>query len=289
MESALGESIIVSSNRTSGNERPSQRRRYVIWGLLTLPFLVLLVVTPGIMKSRLASLESSPVRSSKAPSSALIASANRSVPRAPVLAIIADYDNCWDSLSQTNPALKHGGLVTRARYNAAMRFIDAVKSIAAGRERIILFVGSERQSLGMDKILASRFGNGLALGPDGAFEKWAKTNKQHGWELNKALLADGSEPFSAWNNVSKTFETGTHKEVKRRIVENSLRQLQDLELVDVYFFESHEKNLDYIRERVVVPRNIHFFTVFYDEYMFSSLHFNPIKAKDRHGRSWTLQ
>eukprot|EP00928_Gymnodinium_smaydae_P069012 TRINITY_DN5235_c0_g2_i1.p1 TRINITY_DN5235_c0_g2~~TRINITY_DN5235_c0_g2_i1.p1 ORF type:complete len:301 (+),score=26.83 TRINITY_DN5235_c0_g2_i1:218-1120(+) len=299
MALAFGESVIISFDRSAADEKRLRRRRYLTWCLLSLPFLLLLMAAPGALKTRLLSSELASPERGRGATSAVAPPPNASIlplrsqtQWAPVLAIMAGYDNCWDSISVTNPMNMHKrSSFTRVAQVAALRLIRAVATVAAGRERVILFVGSVRQSVAVDRSLSAVYRNGAALGPNGAFEAWVARNKHRKWELNKALLADGSEPFSAWENSSKTYARARQEEIKVRIVENNLRHLQGLGPVDVYFFDALESHLDYVHAHAAIPSNINFHSVFYDAYSYGlgdGQSFMPIVGKDNSGRLWKL-
>eukprot|EP00928_Gymnodinium_smaydae_P071131 TRINITY_DN54802_c0_g1_i1.p1 TRINITY_DN54802_c0_g1~~TRINITY_DN54802_c0_g1_i1.p1 ORF type:complete len:327 (+),score=37.13 TRINITY_DN54802_c0_g1_i1:64-1044(+) len=317
------DSVIVSSSQASAcynsaEEKRLHRRRYVTLCLLIVALVALLVPGPKTLKALLASrnvpaseqgsaVTHAPSRAREVPAAearkdaaaskplpttdAIVRPVGMQTQRAPVLAIIADYDNCWDIISQTNPSFHQATWYSDIQYFSAMRLIRAVSNIVAGRQRVILFVGSKRQSLELDSYYAKLNGNGLALGPEGAFELWAAKNKDKGWELNRALLADGNESLTAWYDSGRTYEVKglDGKALRRKLVENNLRQLQGLGPVDVYFFEGLKVYLDYVRKHAEMPPNISFHSVYYDAYMSGvSRKGNPIIARDSKEQLWRL-
>eukprot|EP00928_Gymnodinium_smaydae_P040448 TRINITY_DN27432_c0_g1_i2.p1 TRINITY_DN27432_c0_g1~~TRINITY_DN27432_c0_g1_i2.p1 ORF type:complete len:313 (+),score=46.98 TRINITY_DN27432_c0_g1_i2:128-1066(+) len=206
-------------------------------------------------------------------------------PWAPVLAIFADYDGCWDIISPTNQMARPRRL-TRMEEEQVKLLRSSVAYLSRKRERIIIFVGSNRQDHRVDQFNAYRNGNGLALGTGGGFERLVADYAEEGWELNKALLADGDEPFSAWNNQSKIFDWVNGEEAKRELVENNLQQLRELESVDVYFFDDVDYYLNYVRYHADIPRNVNFYTVLFNPYLSPSLR---LVAKDKKGKAWRIK
>lgn len=224
------------------------------------------------------------------------------MPQLPKVAIFADYDACWDILVPPR------GLYIRFRpeelgeveawKDTAEGFLKrAIDNITAGRE-VTLFVGSNRQSQGLDATRTTDYKNGRALGQGGAFEQLAE--KLH-FKLNKALLSDGLEPFSGWNNSEALDPWGkgeADRDLKVRIVRNNFKQLNGTGNVSVFFFDDMSEFLDYVREKVRVElenNTIKFYTVHYDwfEYLnnvrYGRARANqPLVAQDVEGRTWSL-
>eukprot|EP00928_Gymnodinium_smaydae_P043032 TRINITY_DN28923_c0_g1_i1.p1 TRINITY_DN28923_c0_g1~~TRINITY_DN28923_c0_g1_i1.p1 ORF type:complete len:317 (-),score=30.37 TRINITY_DN28923_c0_g1_i1:273-1223(-) len=315
MTLALDENVVVSFETTSVNETSSRRRRLITWCLLSCSVFALLTACPAALKARLVSDVSEtgkpPLQTASAYGGSLAAyvhapantfeSTSRSASvlslnalrtyahRAPTLAIIADYDGCWDIISPTNPRATHRMLPEKER-RAARRLLRALNNISAGREEIIFFVGSARQGHRIDRYIAGKNGNGVALGRYGAFEKWEAKFKHKGWTLNKALLSDGNEPFSAWNDPKKTFSWDPAEEIKVKLVENNLRYLEGLGPVDVYFFDDIDLILNHVHRFVEVPPNVNLYTVHYSPYSarVGTTNASPIMAKDVNGSTWQI-
>lgn len=195
-------------------------------------------------------------------------------PRAKIAAIFLDYDGCGDIISPSNPMNHNNGekwkqyLEPRGlTYQQVAGYLwNALEQIGEGRDKVILFVGSNRQSIYHDRFNGEHNENGLALGTDGGFELLAAKYKDKGWELNKALLADGGVLGSAWNNASKRYDWSIDEVVKKELAENNFKQLQNLGPVDAYFIDDKKKYIDYARHQAKVPENINFYTVHFDWY-----------------------
>merc|ERR1719367_2790573 len=100
------------------------------------------------------------------------------------VAIFADYDGCWDIISPTNPMVANNGAWLKQQgvdYDFVAGILKAAIADITKGKRVILFVGSNLQARDADNVNSCRNRNGLALGPDGAFEQWASLNQKIGW------------------------------------------------------------------------------------------------------------
>jgi len=112
------------------------------------------------------------------------------------VAVFADYDGCWDVISETNPvATEKVFKACGANYAFVEGIVESAIASITHDKTVTLFVGSNRQSSRVDKVTNKRNKTGLALGSNGAFERWADKYKTPGWSLNKALLSDGDTAF----------------------------------------------------------------------------------------------
>jgi len=171
------------------------------------------------------------------------------------VAIFAGYDDCWDIISETNPLAKEkvfNAQGFKRSYTDVIRpLVNKIQEIA-NMNRVILFVGSNRQSSADDIYNNMAKKNGLALGANNAFERWVQKFGGfvgHCWELNKALLSDNKQPCSAWNEEPLSASEGLSKsETKTRLLENGIKQLLLEDYVDLFFFDAHAEHLEYVRE-----------------------------------------
>jgi len=189
------------------------------------------------------------------------------------VAIFADYDDCWDIISPTNPITKKGVFNTKGFRRSHK---DVVQSLVQKLEeitkfaRVVLFVGSDRQSSSEDINSSKDKQNGLALGADNAFELWVQKfaglpGHGHCWELNKALLSDDDQPCSSWNqDRSLPMQGLSQKERKRMILENGIKQLLLEEHVDLYLFDAHADFLTHVRSDARIPPNMQLHTFHYN-------------------------
>lgn len=213
-------------------------------------------------------------------------------PKAVTIAIFADYDGCWDIISQTNPKANDNFFKSfGGNYAAAKGVLESAIERLTVDKKVILFVGSNRQSAKDDKTNQKGNGNGLALGHDGAFEKWEKAYWRKGWVLNKALLSDGDTPFSSWDTIKKSpwGKDESDKDLKVRIAENNFKYLKGPDPIDVFFFDDKEELLEHVRLHADIPGHIKFYTVHYDWYSYAKLgNTKPLVAKAKDGTKWYL-
>jgi len=208
------------------------------------------------------------------------------------VAIFADYDGCWDVISETNPlANEEVFQANGANYTFVKDVLEsAIASITHDKD-VILFVGSNRQSPQMDILNNKLNQNGLALGKNGSFERWAETKKTKGWSLNKALLSDGNVPFSSWDSdgASSWRPVEKEKDAKVRIAENNFKYLNCNGKVDVFFFDDKANYLEHVRKTAKIPQHINFYTVHYDWYSYALQSNNePLVAKGVDGETRQL-
>jgi len=195
----------------------------------------------------------------------------------PLVAIFADYDDCWDIISATNPLAnpaKFNGKFLNSYENVSGVLRTKIKEITHGK-RVILFVGSKRQSWRDDQVHAQTTGNGLALGKDNAFERWLQefgSGPAGCWELNKALLSDkekGGKPCSSWDKervavgTSPWMSLEQEAQQKTDLLENAIKQLLLEDHVDLYFFDDHAVLLQYVRSTAWIPSNMRLYTIRY--------------------------
>merc|ERR1719183_1622530 len=97
---------------------------------------------------------------------------------------------------------------------------EDLQRITAGADRVILMVGSNRQSINVDQLKRARLEK--EIGPICSKVGWVrhdfqKLAEEMGWELNRALLADkenDAPPGTAWgnNDLQINFERGMDKQ-----------------------------------------------------------------------------
>jgi hypothetical protein len=194
-----------------------------------------------------------------------------------------DYDGCADVLFEcVYLCLSRRNMTAGLKKLKEVRahLLSILEGITAGASRVILMVGSNRQSIRVDQ-----YNRMIQEKQIGKFESeiglvrtdFSKLASSMGWELNKALLADkvnGVPAGTAWDNghVDFVFEKGMDMPIKKAILEfqfEELSQLKDLEgPVDFYFFDDRSKYLDYVREQLVMDKKIadsvSFYTVHFD-------------------------
>jgi len=189
----------------------------------------------------------------------------------PTVAIFADYDGCWDVISETNPkANEEVFQAVGANYTFVKDILESAIASITHNKKVTLFVGSNRQSSQLNNFNNERNQNGLALGKDGFFERWAEKNQTKGWSLNKALLSDGDASFSSWGNGrASPWGVGEKDEdLKVRIAENNFKYLNGADKIDVFFFDDKAHYLEHVRKTAKVPPHINFYTVHYDWYSY---------------------
>jgi hypothetical protein len=164
------------------------------------------------------------------------------------------------------------------KFEAARAHLQATfERITVGASRVILMVGSNRQSMKLDRSNRACLERDIGAIPGGVglvrydFERLAA---EMGWELNKGLLADqvnGVAPGTAWEDDRKefTFRKGFDKIVKKQIVEYQLSLLRGTAgLIDFYFFDDKSDYLNYVREELakdaVIPSSVNLSTVHFD-------------------------
>ena len=172
-----------------------------------------------------------------------------------VVAIIADYDGCFDI---TSPSNRCGAkmdrmfefaesidrlLHTRAAAEALLNnFLDEITADA----KVYLFSGSNRQSAKQDTFNAVQNDNGEA------FDGLQQLAQIKGWGWDGTLLGAGARPPT---------------EIKQSIVERHCSTFAGTEVeVVVYYFDDIEKYLKHVREHAEVPENIELKTVLFDWY-----------------------
>mmetsp|Transcript_117819 Transcript_117819/g.229100 ORF Transcript_117819/g.229100 Transcript_117819/m.229100 type:complete len:374 (+) Transcript_117819:51-1172(+) len=188
----------------------------------------------------------------------------------PTVAIFADYDGCWDIISRTN--IRKGEswfnqATPKHNYKTCTSPLrKKIKDITAGK-RVILFVGSNRQSWEDDDHNNEQNNNGLALGTDNAFERWVQEFgglENNCWELNTALLSDNKQPCSSWNKRRESpWASWSSEKTKTKLLENGIKQLLLEDHVDLYFFDDHADYLQHVRKYARIPPNMQLYTIHY--------------------------
>jgi len=210
----------------------------------------------------------------------------------PTVAIFADYDGCWDVISETNPLANEEAFQKEgANYTFVKGILESAIASITSDKKVILFVGSNRQSSQLDDHNNERNNNGLALGKNGSFERWTEKNKTKDWSLNKALLSDGDTPFSSWGNDRESpWRFGEKDEdLKVRIAENNFKYLDCTDKMDVFFFDDKANYLEHVRKTAKIPQHINFYTVHYDWYSYALQSNNePLVAKGVDGETRQL-
>jgi hypothetical protein len=164
---------------------------------------------------------------------------------------------------------------------------NAIESITHGRDEVILFVGSARQSARADRNNAQISGNGSCQ------EAYEILASQRGWKLNKALLDDygatllessghdfhwfldrADKSGTRWGANPKEHDTlpKYQEHLKRLIATNAVAQLMKTnphDQVDLYFFDDRRELLE-AAAGVKTPDNIRLHTVWFDHYGFYS-------------------
>mmetsp|Transcript_116295 Transcript_116295/g.200894 ORF Transcript_116295/g.200894 Transcript_116295/m.200894 type:complete len:464 (-) Transcript_116295:88-1479(-) len=179
------------------------------------------------------------------------------------VAIFADYDGCFDIISETNlPGAKMDKMFDYAkeidrllypRSHAEKMLTKFLDQITADATRVTLFSGSNRQSRKLDESNAVQNDNGLART---GLKKLAEERK---WHYESNLLEDaGQNPSSIMSTA------GGSSEIKKLLVENNFKFLTGP--TQVYFFDDVEKYLKYARVNATIPENIELKTVQFDWY-----------------------
>lgn len=189
-----------------------------------------------------------------------------------------DYDNCMDVLFEGTYLRLHRRKMTK-ELEVMERVRNTVQKdlqrITAGADRVILMVGSNRQSINVDQFNRARLEK--EIGPICSKVGWVrhdfqKLAEEMGWELNRALLADkenDAPPGTAWDNneLHIKFGQGMDKHIKQNMIQYQFDQLRDIEgHIDFYFFDDNSEYLDFVRQQVAVPSSTQFFTVHFDWY-----------------------
>jgi hypothetical protein len=205
-----------------------------------------------------------------------------------VVALFLDYDGCSDFL---NPLLGDDHAVSPGYFrkfkkhdlylHERAKFIAWLKRKTAGADRVILFVGSNRQSISIDRKIESNPG-GFAAIENGGFEAIAQTigTEVSGrpWEMNYALVADlhGDRPFMASGAQSRQFKEGgawtdpslkcteefmnqrlprdrrksAERDLKWMMVMNNMKQLKNMKQpVTVYFIDDKQEFLTHTAQQ----------------------------------------
>jgi hypothetical protein len=220
------------------------------------------------------------------------------VGRPRVVAIAADYDNCFDFIAPVGvenmkawPLLAHwysqpaqGGIGWTFEGLAEL-LETTLASITSERDEVHLFVGSARQSVASDLSNARYTKNGSC---HRAYEIMAE---ERGWKLNRALLHDYGKSLQEQRHehdfnwfLERIDKTGTmwgeeyekdtlpvqHEQLKALIVTNVVAQLLKTnpnDEIDLYFFDDRVELLK-AAETVKLPANIKLHTVWFDHYGF---------------------
>jgi hypothetical protein len=227
-----------------------------------------------------------------------------------VVAIVADYDGCWDFIAPLGPSnmkawprlahmypkpAKKGGWTFDALADALE---TAIESITSERDEVHLFVGSVRQSVELDRKNAEVSQSGSC---HQAFQVMAK---ERGWKLNKALLDDygnclllpsPNHDFTWF--LERAEKSGTRwgaeprrdhalpeqqDRLKSLIITNAVAQLLKTnpgDEIDLYFFDDRVELLE-AAHSVKVPANIRLHTVWFDHYGFYTCDVNE-QLRDR--------
>lgn len=181
------------------------------------------------------------------------------------VAIFADYDGCWDfaAAANNNPELlenmnrsieemclrdNKSPLYTVEQVNDML--MDFVDEITMDAKRVILFVGSNRQSEGIELINIDHHKNGHSM------NELRKLAAVKGWEFNDARL-DKEIGNAA---VQDTFKKGSAV-LKREMAENNFKELDSD--TEVYFFDDVKNYLDKTLHGAKIPSHIHFHTVWF--------------------------
>eukprot|EP00419_Tripos_fusus_P010589 CAMPEP_0172657684 /NCGR_PEP_ID=MMETSP1074-20121228/2251_1 /TAXON_ID=2916 /ORGANISM="Ceratium fusus, Strain PA161109" /LENGTH=357 /DNA_ID=CAMNT_0013472813 /DNA_START=104 /DNA_END=1177 /DNA_ORIENTATION=+ len=201
----------------------------------------------------------------------------------PTVAILADYDGCWDIISATNSMadateFNQKGF-TKSYEDVALDLRTKIKNIASDRSesRVILFVGSDRQSYEDDMVKAAARKNGRALGADNAFESWVmEFGDPYGecWELNTVLLSDNNQPCSSWKEERTSPKKAQEPEhqVKTKLLQNAIKQLLLEDHVELYFFDDNAAILEHLRLNARIPSNMELTTIHHDWFTFAGGH-----------------
>jgi hypothetical protein len=193
---------------------------------------------------------------------------------------------------------------------AQLQIVEAVRTylkailerITAGASRVILMVGSNRQSVGLDRYNRGELER--EVGPVPSDVGWVRVDFENlaasmGWELNKAMLSDkknGVPPGTAWADERKLMRIPKGKDhlLKKRILEYQFSQLRGtVGPIDFYFFDDNVHYLDYVREELAnsgaIPSSMNFSTVHFDWFA-NVIEQVPLdlKAVDASGQSRSL-
>jgi hypothetical protein len=222
--------------------------------------------------------------------------------RGRVAVIVADYDNCFDFIAPLGtdnqrawPCLAHWypdpaeDGIGWTFDGLAEALETSIESITRGRDEVILFVGSARQSAAWDRANANMAGNGSC------HEAYEIMAEERGWKFSKALLDDYGKSLqrptcehdSDWF-LKRTHRCGAawgaqrqtcgalevleehHEQLKALIITNVVAQLRKTnpgDLIDLYFFDDRVELLEAAR-KVKTPANISLHTVWFDHYGF---------------------
>eukprot|EP00440_Ansanella_granifera_P049221 gb/GFBE01053330.1/.p1 GENE.gb/GFBE01053330.1/~~gb/GFBE01053330.1/.p1 ORF type:complete len:443 (+),score=52.70 gb/GFBE01053330.1/:1-1329(+) len=222
--------------------------------------------------------------------------------RGEIVAIFADYDGCFDYISPTATYSWPVMIQHRNKYPApktgmswefiARMLITSLEVITRDRKKVVLFIGSNRQTVMSDLRNADAHRNGSCRL---AYEIIAK---ERGWELNRAMLADHEDelqnmdsaahqlldpqwfahssrewkhgrqwPLTDADKECNTLSVSGDRLTKKLLISNGLGQLMKTypgRKIDVFFFDDRIPLLNHVRTAVATPPNIKLYTVWYD-------------------------
>jgi hypothetical protein len=166
-----------------------------------------------------------------------------------------DYDGCMDILFE-------GSFLRFSRRDMELRMVHELRAyiratferITAGASRVILMVGSNRQSASLDRLNRDLLEHEVGEIPSDV--GWVRTDfvnfaTEMGWEINKVLLADkvnGVAPGTAWDdsclNFNFTGGKGRDKFVKKELLEFQIAQLDEITgPIDFFFLTTSRTTL----------------------------------------------
>eukprot|EP00973_Karenia_brevis_P055270 7684426-Karenia_brevis.AAC.1 len=173
------------------------------------------------------------------------------------VAIIADYDGCFDIISPSNlrgskmdkmfEFAEQMDKLFHRRVFAEQLLLGFLDEITADASDVILFSGSSRQTPESDQCNATLNDNGESIAG------LRQLAQEKGWVFDPSLLGRNSAQCIFW--------------MKKEIVERHCRKLggTGIEVV-VYFFDDIEKYLNHVREHARLPSDVHLETVLFDWY-----------------------
>lgn len=192
----------------------------------------------------------------------------------PIIAIIADYDSCFEVISPSNwsslyqmknkrPNLNHwmtdkSDRRSRRSLRIAIRILtDAIDAITNGASKVILYSGTARQSVERDQQVTDQNGNGSA------YQGFAELAEMKGWELGQAPLLgnqDEHESYRSYKNHGKRLKA----RIANTVLDDFYGKYQDSQSnLQAYFFDDREIFLKSIRESTrhhsVQLHTIHYF------------------------------
>mmetsp|Transcript_27236 Transcript_27236/g.63457 ORF Transcript_27236/g.63457 Transcript_27236/m.63457 type:complete len:332 (+) Transcript_27236:601-1596(+) len=181
-------------------------------------------------------------------------------PRGKTVAVLGDYDGCFDIISPTNTLAKEI-LEDKAVNNSKNELEAYLEKITKGAT-VLLFAGSNRQSDQLDRINAMQNGNGRCKG---GFEELARernwtfsaTRLQEQYQdeirARSTVVAEEDVMVDAQKMVKEIGNKETWSvEVKKAMAKLYLRKLKEThkEGAEVYFFDDVQDYLDAVCKEV---------------------------------------